>query len=78
MTTKSPSQLDTYSEEYRHQCQVRSIIKMRLENRERALIELNGDGKRWPGWKVKSPKVYEDVLKQWRLGNRGEKGDWRE
>ena len=71
------SQLDTYSEEYRHQCQVRSIIQLRLKNREQALIELNGDGNKWPGWKVKNPQVYNDVMKQWRLGNRGEKGDWR-
>ncbi len=60
----------------KHRCLVRSIIKLRLKDRGLAHIELNGDGKRWKGWKAKDPQVYEDVLKQWRLGNRGTKGEW--
>lgn len=76
MTTKNQSQLDTYSEEHRHRCQVRWLIKLRLEDREKALVEINGDGKRWPGFKVKNPRLVEDVMKQWRLGNRGNPGEW--
>ena len=41
------------------------------------MVELNGEG-RWPGYKTKNPRVYEDVLRQWNLGNRGKEGDWRE
>lgn len=55
---------------------MRKLIKLRLDNREQALVELNGDGKKWPGYKTKFPKVYEDVLQQWRLGNRGKPGEW--
>lgn len=50
---------------------MRWILKLRVKDPVAGRIELNGDGK-WRGWKVKDPKVYEDVLKQWRLGNRGE------
>jgi hypothetical protein len=28
--------------------------------------------------KEKSKKLIDDCKKQWELGNRGEKGDWRE
>ncbi len=69
-TTPTPT-VDTASETWRHQCLVRWILKLRVKDPVAGRLELNGDGK-WRGWKVKDPKVYEDVLKQWRLGNRGE------
>lgn len=68
--------MDTSSEEFKHQCLVRSIIRRRVENRDQAHKDLYGDGK-WPGWFKKNPRVAEDVLRQWKLGNRGEQGDWR-
>ena len=77
-SARPESTIDTYSQEWRHQCLVRRLIRLRLENREQTLVELNGDGKRWLGYKTKSPQVYEDVLQQWRRGNRGNPGEWHE
>lgn len=74
-TTPTPT-VDTRSETWKHQCLVRWILKRRAQSKEAGRIELFGDGKKWLGWKVKDPKVYEDVLKQWRLGNRGKQGEW--
>ena len=64
--------VDTWSEEFRHQCLVRYIIKLRLKDREKALKFLNN----WEASK-KGTKLREDVMYQWRLGNRGEHMDWR-
>lgn len=76
-SAKPPSTIDTYSPEHQHRCLVRKLLRLRLESREKVMVELNGEG-RWPGYKTKNPRVYEDVLRQWNLGNRGKEGDWRE
>ena len=63
-------------EEHKHRCLVRSIILRRLKDRDKAHQDLYGDDKRWPGYKEKNPQVLKDVLNQWKLGNRGNPGEW--
>jgi len=63
-------------EQYRHECEVREVIKKRIADRLNALEYLNlVEQKRG---KKAGDRLRNDVLTQWRLGNRGEHGDWRE
>lgn len=64
--------IDTWSEEYRHQCLVRYIIRMRIKNRTEAMEFL----KKWEKSK-KDTKLEQDVRTQWARGNRGQHNDWR-
>jgi hypothetical protein len=64
--------MDTWSEEYRHQCLVRYVIRWRLKNRTEALKFLNDWEK-----KHKNKRLDEDVRRQWFRGNRGKHNDWR-
>jgi hypothetical protein len=64
--------MDTWSEEYRHQCLVRYVIRWRLKNRTEALKFLNDWEK-----KHKDKRLEEDVRRQWFRGNRGKHNDWR-
>lgn len=72
------STIDTYSQEHKHRCLVRYILRLRCKSQELGRQELFGDGKKWPGYKVKNPKVFDDVVRQWKLGNRGNPGEWYE
>lgn len=62
----------TWSEEYRHQCLVRYVIRLRVKNRQEAIDFL----KAWEK-KHKDTKLEEDVRKQWFRGSRGQHNDWR-
>jgi hypothetical protein len=64
--------MDTWSEEYRHQCLVRYVIRWRIKNRKEALKFLNDWEK-----KHKDKRLDEDVRRQWFRGNRGKHNDWR-
>jgi hypothetical protein len=64
--------MDTWSEEYRHQCLVRYVIRWRIKNRTEALKFLNDWEK-----KHKDKRLDEDVRRQWFRGNRGKHNDWR-
>jgi hypothetical protein len=64
--------MDTWSEEYRHQCLVRYVIRWRIKNRTEALKFLNDWEK-----KHKDKRLEEDVRRQWFRGNRGKHNDWR-
>jgi hypothetical protein len=65
--------VDTYSEEYRHQCEVRTLIAARVLH-----------GKDWLRRYLNNPKLNEerrrklmiDITYQWQSGNRGEEGLW--
>ena len=63
------------SEEYRHQCEVRQVLRWRAENRDKAISYLQlvrrkrGD--------AKADKLEQDCKVQWAKGNRGEWGDWK-
>jgi hypothetical protein len=66
----------TWTEEYRHQCEVRHLIAERI-------ILGEGIGKNWlrgyldkPAVKARKEKLKKDILEQWGKGNRGQKGMW--
>lgn len=81
MTTEEDSKLHEFSmnfhssEEYRHQCEVRQVLRWRAENRDKAVSYLQlvrqkrGD--------VVATKLERDCKEQWAKGNRGIKGNWR-
>jgi hypothetical protein len=64
--------IDTWSEEFKHQCLVRHAIKVRIKDRNEGYAFLRR-------WQEKHPTstLEQDVKKQWRLGNRGVHMDWR-
>lgn len=66
---------ETWSSEYRHQCEVRMVIQWRRQDRNKALDYLEGVKKKrgLPAGEM----LERDVLRQWQLGNRGNEGDWR-
>lgn len=62
------------SEEYRHQCEVRTVLRWRAENRNKAIEYISvvrakrGD---------RAAQILEkDCRDQWQLGNRGENNEW--
>jgi hypothetical protein len=67
--------IDTSSEEYRHQCEVRYILQWRTADRNVAVNYLS-DVRRKRG-DAAADRLEEDCKQQWAAGNRGAKGDWR-
>lgn len=65
----------TWTQEYRHQCEVRQVIKWRREDRNRAINYLDGVKKK--RGQAAGEELERDVITQWTLGNRGKDGDWR-
>jgi hypothetical protein len=67
--------VDSVDEEYRHQCEVRQVLRWRAEDRNKALDYLarvrkaRGD--------AVAEKLSNDCKEQWARANRGIKGDWR-
>jgi len=62
------------SEEYRHQCEVRQVLRWRVESRDKAVGYLSLVRKlRNQG----AENLECDVKDQWAKGNRGDKGEWR-
>lgn len=67
---------DTYSAEYRHQCEVRAIIKDRIKHgSDWAHAHLAEIAKK-RGARA-AELLITDIKAQWAAGNRGEQGDWR-
>ena len=62
-------------EEYRHQCEVRYVLSLRVEDRNKALEYLKLVREKR---KEKANKLELDCKEQWNLGNKGEKGEWYE
>jgi len=70
-------------EEHKYRCLVRWVIKYRMENRDAAHKWLRGGvdekniyRKGWMEVRPDSP-LEKDVINQWKLGNRGEYGEWK-
>ena len=60
------------SEEYRHQCEVRYVLQLRVKGRQQMLNYLE-EVKKW-----RNPdKLEKDAREQWNKNNRGNEGDWR-
>jgi hypothetical protein len=59
----------------RHQCEVRHVLALRAESREKvdsflALVEARRG-------REAANRLKADAAEQWSLGNRGKYGDWR-
>jgi len=68
--------IDTDSEEFRHHCEVRYFLKMRLKKgRDAVFTEMEAIKKR--RGEAASNALMKDIYKQWNLGNRGDHKDWR-
>lgn len=66
---------DTWSETYRHQCEVRYIILHRVaKGREWARDFLDKVEK--ARGKAARKRLEADILEQWQRGNRGQPGSW--
>ena len=65
----------TWSEEYRHQCEVRTVIRWRREDRNKAHEYLEAVKKKRK--EEAGQHLERDVRDQWSKGNRGAEGDWR-
>jgi hypothetical protein len=65
----------TWTQEYRHQCEVRQVIKWRKEDRNHALDYLEAVRKKRGA--SAGDQLERDVKDQWTKGNRGNDGDWR-
>lgn len=60
------------SEDYRHQCEVRYVLQLRIKGRQPMLdyfIEVKK--------KRSTDDLEKDAREQWNKGNRGNEGDWR-
>lgn len=70
-------------EQHKYRCLVRNVIKMRIRDRDEAYKFLAGwvrpNGGWQKGWNELHPgsTLESDVKQQWKLGNRGEDGDWK-
>lgn len=62
-------------EQERHRCEVRQVLRWRVEDRNKALEYLKLVKEKR---KEKANKLELDCKKQWELGSRGEKGEWYE
>jgi hypothetical protein len=60
------------SEEYRHQCEVRYVLMLRVQGRQK-MLDYFDDVKKWRS----TEKIEKDARDQWNKGNRGIHGDWR-
>ena len=60
------------SEDYRHQCEVRYVLMLRVQGRQK-MLDYFDDVKKWRS----TEKIEKDARDQWNKGNRGIHGDWR-
>lgn len=63
-------------EERRHRCEVRQLIAWRVERGREWLRDYLAQVERVRG-KPARQSLEADILAQWSLGNRGNRGDWR-
>jgi len=70
-------------EEFKYQCLVREVIRMRIADRAKTWRWFKGhtgDNGQWvKGWNEMHPEsnLLKDVIDQWNKGNRGNQGDWK-
>lgn len=60
------------SEEYRHQCEVRHVLKLRMLGRQ-PMLDYLAEVKKWRS----TDKLEKDAREQWNKGNRANERDWR-
>ena len=59
----------------RHQCEIRHVLRLRFENRDRALAYLDLVEKK--RGKEAADAIRNDARQQWDRGSRGELGKWK-
>lgn len=62
-------------EQERHRCEVRYVLQLRAQDRNKAMEYLSLVREKR---KEKAKQLEDDCKVQWNLGNRGEKGEWYE
>ena len=62
-------------EQERHRCEVRYVLQLRVQDRNKAMEYLSLVREKR---KEKAKQLEDDCRKQWELGSKGDKGDWRE
>ena len=67
--------MNEFFEEQRHQCEVRQVLKWRVEDRNKAMDYLNLVEKR--RGEIAANKLRLDCRIQWEKGNRGIDGNWK-
>jgi hypothetical protein len=60
------------SKDYRHQCEVRYVLKLRVKGRQ-PMLDYLAEVKKWRS----TDTLEKDAREQWNKGNRGDEGDWR-
>jgi len=60
------------SEDYRHQCEVRYVLQLRVKGRQ-PMLDYFEEVKKWRS----TDRLEKDAREQWNKNNRGNKGDWR-
>lgn len=66
--------IDTWSEEHRHRCEVRYVLRLTAKAPKKATEYMNlVEDKSPERWK----KLKRDCRQQWDRGNKGEGGEWR-
>ena len=63
------------SPEHRHQCEVRKVLQLRSQDRQRAVDYLVLVTKR--RGEAAGEQLQTDAANQWALGNRGAEGQWK-
>ena len=66
---------DSVSECERHRCEVRYVLQLRVQDRNKAMEYLSLVREKR---KEKANKLELDCREQWSRGNRGDKGEWYE
>lgn len=67
--------MDTWSETYRHQCEVRTIIAKRVAKGRSWAAEYLDKVEKFRGKQARS-RLESDIVQQWNLGNRGGANIW--
>jgi len=62
----------TWTQEYRHQCEVRYVLQLRVKGRQ-PMLDYFAEVKK----KRSTDDLEKDAREQWNKGNRGNEGDWR-
>ena len=63
------------SEEHRHRCEVRTVLRWRVEDRNKAIEYISLVRKR--RGEKEADILEKDCREQWKLGNRGLNGEWK-
>lgn len=66
--------IDTSSEEWRHQCEVRYVLRLTAKSPRKATEYMNLVEDKSP---QRHKQLKLDCRRQWELGNRGEAGVWK-